>query len=213
MAVVVTPLLSGADTLLDRLWRARMVKEPVLLLPDWMDCAFPDLTGVASGDEALLRQRLLLVGAQLGAIGIATVARAVFGRGGAADRQAQLLALAGSAAWHGEAAFANRRGADGAFYELRTAVAGAALHAQHAALALSQTLRVEAVGSRGELCLPVGARCLSVACALRDIMVRLLDAGEAQLACQVGRLSQLPQALLPPALAGLDEAACIRLAG
>ncbi len=178
MTVILTPLLSAADLLLDRLWRARMVKEAVLLLPDWMDCALPDLSGSASDDEAQLRDRLCRIGRQLADVGLVAATRAVLARGGDADRQAQLLALAGSADWCGDGAVACRSGADGALYTLHTVVTGAAPHAQHAALALSQSLRVEAETVSAEICLPVASRCLSLACAMRDVVLQLVAVGE-----------------------------------
>lgn len=213
MTVILVPLLNIAETLLGTLWRARMVKEAVILLPDWMECRLDDVAGNASKDEAALRERLCAFGAQLAAVGLAVSVRAVLARGGDQDRQAQLIALACSAGWSGDAAAVSRGGADGSVYTLRTAVAGPAWHAQHAALTLSQTLRIDVDGVGSEICRTVGTRCLSISCALRDAVVRLLETGETALACQVARLSLLPDALLPAAVETKEAAMAVRLAG
>ncbi|HTR16103.1 MAG TPA: hypothetical protein VMI52_03600 [Acetobacteraceae bacterium] len=224
MTLILRPLLNTTATLLEQLWHARMRKPVSVLLPDWMDPGLTDAVAdpIATETETALRARLLAIGAQLRAVSPVATARDVLRRPDAdAGRRAALLALAGAAEWtrvaRAPGSFrCTRISADGLTYRIDMESAGGAGHAEHAAIALRQTLHVEGAERPRSLVQTADTTCFSLLCGVRDLVVLLVREGEGHLAREVAQLGGLPAELLPEALLPgtmPDVAGARRLAG
>jgi hypothetical protein len=224
MTLILRPLLNATATLLEQFWHARMQKPVSVLLPDWMDPGLADAVADENTTEAetALRARLVAIGAQLRAVSPAVVAREMLRRSDLdAGRHMALLALTGTAEWTRQTnasgfCRSTRLSADGLTYCLETESAEGATHAEHAALALRQTLHVQGAAEPCSLEQTAGIACFSLLCAIRDLVVRLVQEGEVYLASEVAQRSGLPATLHPAALqpgTRVEVADARRLAG
>lgn len=199
MSLGLTLLLNAAGSALDRLWMQRLGHDTGLLLPDFLDPGHVCAAEAPPGEEgAALRGTLLEIGAQMRAVGLAGLARAVLRAALPERRRAALLALAGAGPWQvveGAPELRQRRLADGRLCLLASEAAGGASHAPHAMLALRQRLWVLPSGAapsggavpegEPEAVREEGVDCLSLDIALEEVALALGAEGEAELATQV----------------------------
>lgn len=179
-----------------------MSKPVGVLLPDWSDPFLPDpVTALPTHLETELRDQLGLLALRLHELGPTLAARETLRLAGRDQtRMVVLLALAGCAPWQevGPGA-AIRLAADNVTYELRAAEGEGAPHAEHAVVTLAQHLRIgpASITDTATLAGSGGILCLSLVCALRDVVLRLGTAGEMLLATEVACAGGLDAALLP----------------
>lgn len=190
MSVILLPLLTGLETSLLRLRDLRLAKPVSFLLPEWSDPGLADpMPPEPSEAEQALRIRVGTIAAQLRQIGVAVAVRAAL-RHPVREPALRpvLLAAAGFASWQQEPGSswpsAHRTAADGQVYGLQSGHGGGAAHAEHAAAHVTQRLAMQrGTGPMTEETDGVAAvHCLSIACALRDVILHLREAGEALLA-------------------------------
>jgi hypothetical protein len=151
---------------------------------------------------------MLACAAQLRAIGLPATVRAALTLDGLSPAlRAVLLAAPGFAAWRQDGRRLwdprSRQAANGLIYRLETTLGPAALHAEHAASHLTQSLYLTPPDqplAEPILFVPtVASVCLSLQCALRDVVVGLLRAGEDRLAAEAARVGGLHPSLDPAA--------------
>jgi hypothetical protein len=223
MSVDLRPLLTGFVALSTALSQARLGKPVMYLLADQADPGLPDPMPCSTcSRESRLRGRMLACAAQLRAIGLPAAARGALALEGiTAARRAMALAAPGFGVWRqgGRRLWDPRfrPAAGGQVYRLDTALGAPAPHAEHAASYLTQSLRLGPPDDTGVapismapiLVVPaVGSVCLSLQCALRDVVVGLLSEGHDHLAAQVASTGGLHPSLLPaPAPIALPIAA------
>jgi hypothetical protein len=195
MSVVLLPLLTGLETSLLRLRDMRLTKPVSFLLPEWSDPGLADpVPPEPTEAECALRVRISAIAAQLRRVGVAVTVRAAL-RHPVSEPALRpvLLAAAGFAAWEQDAAAAPaaspwpgayRLAGDGQLYRLDSGHGGGAEHAEHAAAHVTQRLAMQrGSGPMTEATDGVATvHCLSIACALRDVILSLREAGEALLA-------------------------------
>jgi hypothetical protein len=216
MSLGLTPLLNAAGAALDRLWLSRLGRDAPVVLPDYLDPGLlPPLEAPGPAAEAETRARLLQIGAQMRAIGLTPLARAVLAAPLTDRRRAALLALAGSGPWQvlpGPGGLRRRAAADGGCYLLGCRAGAAAEHAPHAVAEQQQRLWHLPASAAGQpedeppcLARSGGADCLSIEAALRDVVLGLQAEGSAGLAGATadlaGRDSRAWLPALPAALA------------
>ncbi|MFC4167967.1 hypothetical protein [Teichococcus aestuarii] len=213
MAFGLTLLLNAANQALDQLWLHRISRDVGLLLADYPDPGLDSpLEGPASPEIRQLREHLLRIGAQMRAIGLSGVARAILEAPLPEGRRLVLLALAGSAPWQAvpDGSGENWRPAgDGATYRLACRAGGNAAHAPHAMREREQILWL--LPTAGTVVQPEplcrrqgGTGCLSLDVALWEVLMALEAEGEAALvsaihALQPGGALAAPAALARPA--------------
>ncbi|MFC7556782.1 hypothetical protein ACFQU7_38090 [Pseudoroseomonas wenyumeiae] len=209
-----TLLLNKAATALDQLCLTRISRDIGILTPEYLD---PSLILSAEGPpataEAMLRATLSQVAARLQVAGAAVSVRAILNGHEAGRRQTALLALAGTTPWQatgqllGGGQIHCRPAADGQVYLLAGAPTAGAVHAPHAMRGYEERLWLlpashpcaegQALPSEPAAWISgAGLDSLSLDAALRDLMLRLADAGEATLLAAIPAPPQ--EALLAP---------------
>jgi hypothetical protein len=210
-----TLLLTNAAAALDQLCLARISRDTGVLTPEYSD---PTLVLAVEGSpttaEATLRERLAKTATQLQVAGAVASVQAILAVGEQGRRRVALLAMAGAAAWRHTAALPGggqihcRQAADGRVYLLAGAPTAQAAHAPHAmrgyaerlwilpashACAEGRSLPAEPPAKIGS----DGPDSLSLDAALRDLLLRLAEAGDTLLAAEVSALRHDMPALLP----------------
>ncbi|PHK93686.1 hypothetical protein CR162_17000 [Pseudoroseomonas rhizosphaerae] len=190
-------LLNAANQAMDRLWLQRVSHDVGLLLSDHPDPGLASpLEGPASAEARALRSHLLRIGAQMRAIGLAAMSRAILEGPFPEERKPVLLALLGSGPWEplaGAPGQSGRPAGNGMFYRLECRAGGNAAHAPHAMREREQTLWLHTspdAASPATLLarLEGGTACLSLDAALRDVLAALEAEGEATLAAAIRAL-------------------------
>ena len=212
-----TLLLSKAASALDQLCLARISRDTGILTPEYLD---PSLIlaaeGVPASAEATLRATLGQIASQLQVAGAADSVRAILAGHETGRRQVALLALAGTAPWQvtghlpGGGQIHCRQAADGQVYLLAGTPTAGAAHAPHAMRGYKERLWIlpathpcakgqalpsdPAARTSGD-----GLDSLSLDAALRDLMLRLAEAGESVLLTAIPNLAQEVLAAPEPA--------------
>lgn len=210
MSVAVRPLVASVRRLVSELWSERARKPSPVLLPDMVDPGLVLAVEPApDGRETALRTQLLQLTAQMRAIGPATLCREILRLTSAdACEIPALLAASGYRTWtpgpSDPGHLACRPAGDGLRYALRSLAEDDAPHAPDALLVMTQQLTVLRPDAPAAALLavaePEDMNCLSVACALRDVVLGLAAAGEIHLAREVAAAGQLPACLTPDPL-------------
>lgn len=210
-------LLSNAATTMAGLWRVRTQKPVSVLMAHWVDPGLADPVNLAATEEeTALRTHLLGMALQLRQIGMGRAVLALLRHPveNPALRPA-LLALPGFALWqdshHKDGPRRFRRGADGLVYRLDHVDAGGASHAEHAISHLAQRLTLDAAdASAGVVEQIAGLHCLSLGCALRDVVITLQAAQQdglvAELLGAADVYAGIPSRVAPGAAASFPAA-------
>jgi hypothetical protein len=209
-----TLLLNKAAVALDQLCLSRISRDTGILTPEYLDPAvILAAEGAPAAAEAMLRQTLIQTGAQLQVAGPVASVRAILDRRDEGRRQIALLSLAGAAPWQVTARLPGggqihcRPTADGQVYLLAGVVTAYAAHAPHAMRGYAEQLWILPADhpyAAGQALPPeapirasgTGPDSLSLDAALRDLLLRLAEAGETTLHSAV---LALPQGALLPA--------------